>query len=70
MLGIIEQVEDDDVDNCFPVVWVKEGDKLQIFADYKVHVKDKNNTEAYPLHSSETIFSKVSGAKFYAKYDL
>ena len=39
-------------------------------ADYKVHVNDKINTEAYPLPCIETIFSEVSGAKYFAKIDL
>ena len=39
-------------------------------ADYKVHVNDKFSTEAYPHPCIETIFSKVSGAKFFAKIDL
>ena len=39
-------------------------------ADYKVHVNDKTNTDAYPLSYIETIFSKVPCAKFFAKIDL
>ena len=69
-LGILEPVEAGGVENCSPVVWVKKGDKLRMCADYKVHVNDKINTEAYPLPCIETIFSKVSGAKYFAKIDL
>ena len=70
LLGILEPVEAGGVDNCSPVVWVEKGDKLRMCADYKVHVNDKISTEAYPLPCIETIFSKVSGAKFFAKCDL
>ena len=70
LLEILELVEAGGVDDCSPVVWVKKGDKLRMCADYKVHVNDKISTEAYPLPCFETIFSKVSGAKFFAKIDL
>ena len=70
LLGILEPVEAGGVDNCSPVVWVKKGDKLRMCADYKIQVNDKISTEAYPLPCNETIFSKVSGAKFFAKIDL
>ena len=69
-LGILKPVEVGGVDNRSPVVWVKKGDKLRMYADYKVHVNDKISTEAYPLPCFETIFSKVSGAKFFAKIDI
>ena len=69
-LGILEPVEAGGVENCSPVVWVKKGDKFRMCAEYKVHVNDKINTEAYPLPCIETIFSKVSGAKYFAKIDL
>ena len=39
-------------------------------ADYEIHANDKISTEAYPLPRIETIFSKVSGAKTFAKTDL
>ena len=68
--GILEPVEAGGVDNCSPVVWVRKGDKLQMCAEYKVHVNGKINTEAYPFSCIETIFSKVSGAKLFAKIDL
>ena len=67
LLGILEPVEAGGVDNCSPVVWVKKGNKKRMCADYKVHVIDRISTEAYPLPCIETIFSKVSGAKFFAK---
>ena len=70
LLGILKPVEAGGVDNCSPVVWVKKGDKLRMCADYKVHVNDKISTEAYTLPCIETIFSKVSGAKLFAKIDL
>ena len=70
LLVIPKPFEAGGVDNCSPVVWVKKGDKLRTCADYKVHVNDKISTEAYPLLCIETIFSKVSGAKFFAKIDL
>ena len=70
LLGILEPVEAGGVDNCSPVLGVKKGDKLRMCADYKVHVNVKISTEAYPLPCIETIFSKVSGAKFSAKIDL
>ena len=38
--------------------------------DYKVHVNDKFITEAYHLPCVETIFAKLSGAKFSARTDL
>ena len=38
-------------------------------ADYKVYVNDKISAEAYPL-SCRAIFSKMSGAKYFAKIDL
>ena len=70
LLGILKLVEAGVVDNCSPVVWVKKGDKILMCADYKVHVNDKISTEAYPLPCFETIFSKMTGAKFLAKIDL
>ena len=70
LLGILEPIEADGVDNCSPVVWVKKGDKLQMCAGYEVQVNDKTITEAFPLLCIETIFSKVSCAKFFAKIDL
>ena len=51
-------------------MWVKKGDKLRMFADYKVHVNEKTSTEAYLLPCIGTNFSKVSAAKFFAKSDL
>ena len=52
----------------------EKGDKLRTCAAYKEHVYDKISTEAYhvlyPLPCNETIFSKVSGDKFYAKIYL
>ena len=69
LLGILKPVEAGGVDNCSPVVWVKKGDTIRICADYKVHVNDKISAEPYPLPCIETIFSKVSGAKFIAKID-
>ena len=36
----------------------------------KVHVNDKISTKAYPIPCNEIIFSKVSGAKLFAKSDL
>ena len=70
LLGILKPFEAGGVDNCSPVVWLKKGDKLRMCADYKVHVNNKNSTEAYPLPCIETFFSKVSGAKLLAKIDL
>ena len=69
LLGILELVETGGVDNCFLVACVKNGNKLPMFADYKVHVYDKIITKTYPLPCIETIFSKVSGAKFHANFD-
>ena len=70
LLGILEPVEAGDVDSCSPVVWVKKGDKLRMYADYEVHVNDKIDTEAYPFPCIETIFSKMSVAKLFAKIVL
>ena len=67
LLGILEPVEADGVDNCSPVVWVKKGDKLRMCTDNKVHVNDKILTEAYPVPCIETFFSKVSGANFFCE---
>ena len=69
-MGILVPVGAGGVENCSPVVWVKRGDKLRMFAEYKVDVNDKINTEAYPLPCIETIFSKVSAAKYFAKDGL
>ena len=33
LLGILKPVEAGGVDNCSPVVWVKKGDKLRMWAD-------------------------------------
>ena len=70
LLGILKHVEAGVVDNCPPVVWVKKGDKLRMCADNKVHINNKISTEAYTLRCIEANFSKVSGAKFFAKIDL
>ena len=70
LLGILKPVDAGGVDVCSRVVWVKKGDKLRMCADYKVHVNDKIGTVAYPLPCFETISSKVTGTKFFAKIDL
>ena len=69
-LGILEPTKPGGTTNESTVVWVKKGDKLRVSADFKIHVNDKINTEAYPLPCIETIFSRVSGAKPFGKIDL
>ena len=41
-----------------------------MWTNYKVHVIDKNNIEAYPLPCIEKTFSKISGAEYFVKIDL
>ena len=58
-LGILEPTKPGGTTNASPVVWVKKSDKLRMCANFKIHVKDKINTEAYPLPCIETIFSRM-----------
>ena len=70
-MGVLEPVDAGGVTNASPVVWVKKKNgKLRMCADYKVHVNNKIQTEAYLIPSIETIFQKISGAKCFAKIDL
>ena len=69
-LGLLAPVEAGGVENCSPVVWFKRSEKLGLCADYKLHVINKNNTEAYPLPCFQTFFSKTTGPKHFAKIDL
>lgn len=54
-----------------PIVWVKKkSGGLRMCADFSIHVNDSIKSDAYPLPCIETIFSGLSGSKFYAKLDL
>jgi hypothetical protein len=69
-LGVISPC-DTGVANSSPVVWVKKKNGgLRMCADFKVHVNDKIESETYPLPHQETIFSKLDGARYFAKIDL
>ena len=49
---------------------LKKGERLRMCTDYTAHMTDKNNVEEYPLPCIDTIFSRVFGAKLFAKIDL
>jgi hypothetical protein len=69
--GVIVACPAGGLSNASPVVWVKKSNgKLRMCADYKVHVNEKICSEAYPLPQIESLFSRVSGARFFAKVDL
>ena len=67
LLGILEPVETGGVDNCSPVVWVKDGDKLRLCADYKVHINDEISTEAYPYLVLKLLSQKCQALNFLRK---
>ena len=59
------------VANASPVVWVKKKNGgLRMCANFKVHVNNKIESEAYPLPHQDTVFCKMDGAKYFAKIDL
>ena len=68
-MGVITPVEFSD--NASPVVWVRKKDgSLRMCADYKVHMNKKIKSDAFPLPTIETIFSRLKNANKFAKLDL
>ena len=68
--GLLVPIETGGVEFCSVVVWVQKGGIITICAAYKKHAIDKTNTKAYSLPCIETIFSKISGAKSFAKTEI
>lgn len=54
-----------------PVVWVrKRNGDLRMCADFKVHVNQAVKSDAFPMPSTETIFTGLDKSRVFAKLDL
>ena len=67
--GVLEPVSSSNI--ASPVVWVKKADNsYRLCADFKATLNEKIKPYAYPLPTTEEIFSKVGESTLFAKVDL